>query len=419
YQVFKGFGSFAGRSSQMMKHANRDGIINALYGDGGLQLKVVRCTIPPDFNGTVTEEMEAENWIQQEAKNKYGVSTFIASAWSPPYKWKTIVGQAAGKGMNSLAVKHYPDYADYISNYIDYQEKVGLPLYAISPQNEPEFPTTDWDGCIWWPKDTATFVRYYLKPMFRDRGIKTKIIIGETANWNFANMYLALASLYLPDEDFDIYGSHGYSLPMFPEFKYVIYGQQVMQWRGVASNKERWITEASSTDSFDASMNKGIQLAVSISRLLHTGNINGYIFWSSLQYPSNEALIIDNRQGGFFFPRVYYVYGQFSRYIKPGHIRIGASKSLFAINSNIEVVAFKDPLLNTFSVVITNNSKGRNEICALSFSGVQLDENSITAFVTNDQYQWSPMKLSLQENGAIRIKIPPLSVVTIIGKIRV
>ncbi|RWS01235.1 glycosyl hydrolase-like protein, partial [Leptotrombidium deliense] len=169
---------------------------------------------------------------------------------------------------------YYPNFANYIADFIQLHDKLDLKLYAVSPQNEPEFPTTKWDGCVWFPTQTAKFVKHYLKPTLNNRNLSTKVIIGENANWNVANAYLSLTSAMLKEKDFDIYASHGYSLPMFPQFL-VTYNQHVLPWvSAFLFNKERWITEASATDAFDASMTKGVQLATSLTKFLTTGNIN-------------------------------------------------------------------------------------------------------------------------------------------------
>ncbi|RWR99174.1 glycosyl hydrolase-like protein, partial [Leptotrombidium deliense] len=166
----------------------------------------------------------------------------------------------------------------------------------------------------------------YLKPTLLKRNFTTKVIIGETGNWNVAQGYLAATSLFLKENDFDIYASHGYSFPDFPRFKTVTYNTLVIAWADAAFyKKERWITEASATDEYDPTINKGIEMANSIIKFLVKGHVNGYVFWcSAINVLRNEGLIVVRGNDSYTFPKVYDVYGQFTRHIKQGNIRAKA-----------------------------------------------------------------------------------------------
>ncbi|RWS20084.1 hypothetical protein B4U80_12156, partial [Leptotrombidium deliense] len=356
-------------------------------------------------------------WILKRVKEKYCVDRIISSAWSPPYKWKVREGQNTGEGFNYLKADHYQDYANYMANYVKMHERVNLKLYAISPQNEPEYATTDWDGCIWLPHQTANFVKHYLKPTFKNQSIDTKIIIGETANWNLANTYLLTTSSMLRNEDFDIYASHGYSIPQFPDFKYVSYNQHVYPWFSKALyKKKRWITEVSATDPYDGTMKKAIQLADSLIQFLTVGDVNGFVFWDAVvRFENNEGLIIP-KQGSLTFPRIYHVYGQFTRFIKQGYIRVNTHKSIIS-SSSIKVVAFKNEYNNEFTVVLTNK-RNKDKMCEIIFPSQTIENKSLTAVLTNDEKLWSPTIVQMKSTHEIIVSVPSLSVITITGRVQ-
>ncbi|RWS00539.1 glycosyl hydrolase-like protein, partial [Dinothrombium tinctorium] len=378
YQALEGFGAFAGRALHFHNDIKREEILDALFGNDGLQLSVIRFTIFPDlsFNSNLTEEQEAEMWIMQRAKEKYGVKRFIASAWSPPYSWKTIKGERTGKYLNSLANEHYQDFADYLANFVNFYNKEGIDIYALSPQNEPEFPTTSWDGCFWWPSQLSKFVKYHLKQTFINRKLNVKIMVGENANWYLASWYLSAMSSKLKDNDFDIYASHGYSLPI--SFQYVTYNKHVTSWpMENAGEKEKWIT----------AMIKG---------------------------KSNEALIGSDGIGNLTFPKVYYVYGQFTKHLKQKWIRIDASMSLLTKKEMTHAIAFKDPQSRKFAIIITNEG-GEDEHCVLEFENFSNLNRSITLHLTNENYNWEIFPRLLGENDSLNITIPRLSILTVTG----
>ncbi|RWS00409.1 glycosyl hydrolase-like protein [Dinothrombium tinctorium] len=353
-------------------------------------------------------------WIMQRAKEKYGVNRFIASAWSPPYSWKTSKGERTGKNMNSLAKEHYQDYADYLANFVDYYNKQGIDIYALSPQNEPEFPTTSWDGCFWWPDQLSEFVKNYLKQTFNNRKLNVKIMVGENANWDLASWYLSAMSSELDDNDFDIYASHGYSLPI--SFQYVTYNKHITSWpMENTDEKEKWITEASATDNFDASMKKGVELAVSLSNFLAEGNVSGFVFWlAMINGKSNEALIGSDGIGNLTFPKVYYVYGQFTKHLKQKWVRIDASMSILTQKETIHAIAFKDPQSRKFAIIIMNEG-GEDERCVLEFENFSNLNRNITLYLTNENFNWKIIPRLLGENDSLNITIPRLSVLTVTG----
>ncbi len=57
----------------------------------------------------------------------------------------------------------------------------GVPLYAITPQNEPDWPAT-WDGCLYTAQEMVTFIGEHLGPEFEQRGLETLIVAPDTAH---------------------------------------------------------------------------------------------------------------------------------------------------------------------------------------------------------------------------------------------
>ena len=59
-------------------------------------------------------------------------------------------------------------FADYLSNFCDAYTAAGLPVYAISPANEPEYAAS-WNSCLWLPGTTTLgpFIVNNLGPKLR------------------------------------------------------------------------------------------------------------------------------------------------------------------------------------------------------------------------------------------------------------
>ncbi len=103
----------------------------------------------------------------------------FASPWSPPAWMKT-----SGKlGTGRLKPECYPAFAKYLLKFIQAYEAEGVPIYAITVQNEPDmsdpnYPTTLWNG-----EEQRDFIRDHLGPLFKQNSVKSLIWCWDH-NWN-------------------------------------------------------------------------------------------------------------------------------------------------------------------------------------------------------------------------------------------
>lgn len=116
---------------------------------------------------------------------------FFASPWSPP-AWMKTSGMLGG---GALKTEYYDAWANYLARYIEAYANEGIPIHAITVQNEPEmehqaYPTTRWTG-----EEQRDFIRDHLGPLFKTKGIKTLIWCWDH-NWND----LGFARTILSDE---------------------------------------------------------------------------------------------------------------------------------------------------------------------------------------------------------------------------
>ncbi|MHB9010131.1 MAG: glycoside hydrolase family 30 protein, partial [Limisphaerales bacterium] len=103
---------------------------------------------------------------------------FFASPWSPP-AWMKDGGRLAG---GALWVRHHPVYAEYFVRFIQAYEAEGIPIHAVTVQNEPgvdrareKDPKWHYPSCRWTAEQERDFIRDHLGPAFRRHGLKTRI----------------------------------------------------------------------------------------------------------------------------------------------------------------------------------------------------------------------------------------------------
>jgi glucosylceramidase len=111
----------------------------------------------------------------------------IATPWSAP-GWMKTSGELIG---GRLKPEAYPAFAKYFVKLVQGYEAVGIPVYAITMQNEPMYIPNDYPGMGMNGQEQAVFLRDHLGPAFRAAHLKTKIMIFDH-NWNLIEFPITL-----------------------------------------------------------------------------------------------------------------------------------------------------------------------------------------------------------------------------------
>jgi glucosylceramidase len=96
----------------------------------------------------------------------------LGSPWSPPTWMKTNHDSRGG----TLDPKFYGAYAKYFVKYIMAMKAEGIPIDAITVQNEPLHPGNN-PSLLMLAPEQAQFIKHQLGPAFRTAGLTTKIIL--------------------------------------------------------------------------------------------------------------------------------------------------------------------------------------------------------------------------------------------------
>jgi glucosylceramidase len=103
----------------------------------------------------------------------------IGTPWSPPGWMKTSQSMIMG----ALLPSGYTPLAQYFVKFVQAYEKAGVPIYAITPQNEPLYVPTNYPGMNMTAGEQAAFLRDNLGPALRAAQLKTKVLIFDH-NWD-------------------------------------------------------------------------------------------------------------------------------------------------------------------------------------------------------------------------------------------
>ena len=104
----------------------------------------------------------------------------VALPWSPP-AWMKTTGTMNGGNMNTA---YFPSLAQYFVLFAQAYEQAGIPIYAISVQNEPLNSTSSYPSEYLAASDESDFIANNLGPALSTAGLGAVKIFGYEHNWD-------------------------------------------------------------------------------------------------------------------------------------------------------------------------------------------------------------------------------------------
>ena len=428
FQTITGFGASEGfgEASTVMNASSsvQQQALNLLYGtSGGAGLTILRNEIGADSGTTIeptapsspsatpsylplssTSQDQGQLWFAQQIKARFGVTNVFADAWSAPAFMKTN-----GSAINGGAVCGVPGatcssgdwrqaYANYLKQYAADYAAAGDPLSYIGPENEANL-STSYDSMQLSPSQTANLLDVLGPTM---AGNATKVECCATEGWDYAQQYAAaIEADPTANADTPVFTSHGYtSAPTSP-----LSGWSKPAWETEWSTFESW--NPAWDDGSDAS---GLTWAQHIFAGLDSANLSAFLYWWGSTTPSengdNEGLILINGSTITASGRLWAL-GNFSRFVRPGAVRIGASTS----DGSLTLDAFKNTD-GTVSVVVLNTGTSSDTV-SYSLSGTGTPNGAtVTPYLTNAASSIAAQPATSVSGGAFTGTIPARSLET-------
>src|SRR5260370_14580579 len=113
---------------------------------------------------------------------------FMANPWSPP-AWMKTNGSMLGvyNGVTrTLVFSDYGPLAQYFVKFIPAYQGSGIPIYPITPQNEPLYAPATYPGMSWAAGNEDNFIKNNLSPALASAGLSPKIIPYDYSWYNTA-----------------------------------------------------------------------------------------------------------------------------------------------------------------------------------------------------------------------------------------
>lgn len=295
------------------------------------------------------------------------------SPWSAPGWMKTSGSMITGQ----LKHEYYPVYAEYFVKTIKAYAEYGLPVHAVTPQNEALYEPGHYPGMLMPAEAQADFIKNHLKPAFVSQGIQTKILCYDH-NWDEPGYPLTV--LEQAGEEVDGVAWHWYGGEASAQTKvYQAYaGKEVHFTEGSGGE---WIPPFK--QAFSNVMRTGIQILRNYSK--------SFVLWNMALDENNGPTVpgfgrstcrgivqVNQQTGELVYTLDYYALAHFSAIIRPQAIRIDSSSS----HGSIYNVAFRNKD-GSIAVVLFNEGEASENI------QLKLHNDELLNLTMEPQSAWS------------------------------
>jgi glucosylceramidase len=268
----------------------------------------------------------------------------VASPWSAPAWMKSSGSLIQG----TLRRDAFDAFADYFVRFVDAYAAAGVPVFAVTVQNEPAFEPGDYPGMRLDPAARAELIGRHLGPRFARAGIATTILEWDH-NWDHPEEPLAVladsaARRYVSGVAWHCYGGD-------------VSAQETV--RAMHPDKDVYFTECSG-GAWAPKFSDNLLWNV---RTLVIGTVRngarGVALWNlALDEQGGPhlggcgncrgVLTIDSRSGAVTRNVEYYALAHASRFVRPGARRIASSTNV----GGLETVAFRNADGTTVLIVL-------------------------------------------------------------------
>ncbi len=376
-QTIDGFGAgvvFLDAGLDPITNANADTLFGTA-STGQLGLTLMRVRIAPNESWANSTAAWATA-LSDAGKAAARGARVLATPWTPPASMKDNASTIQG----SLLPAQYASYASYLNKFAGYLKNNGVQLAAVSLQNEPDWAAT-YESCLWTAAQFADFCANHAGAI-----TNAPVMMPESLNFSQAMSNTTLNNAAAA-ANVSFVGGH-------------LYGGTIQDYP-LARNlgKRIWMTEYLINDQ---TWGSALSTAQQVHDCLAVGNMSAYIWWKCLGDINGllNAAGVPQKRG--------FVMAQFSRFIRPGFVRLGTSNPTQAAS----VSAYKNPATGDFVVVAIN---GGSTPVAQTFNLGGLALSAVTPWVTSATLSLASQAPIAVTGSSFTHEIPAASVVTYVG----
>jgi glucosylceramidase len=314
---------------QPMGASDFSSVGNFSYDDGAADPTLAHFNITQDLKATIP--------VLKQALAINPAIFIMGTPWSPPAWMKannSMNGSGSGGGDPSLMQADYEALAQYFVKFVQAYADQGVTVGAVTPQNEPQNGAASYPGMDLNAGSELQLIAKNMGPAFQTAKLST-FIWAFDHNWDNENypeqiMGDATAAGFSEGAAFHCYGGDPSAMTTFHD-KFPM--------------KSIYMTECSGGDWQDDPFANTIELEIS-----STANWAQAIALWNLALDENEGpknngcngcrgvITVNSQSSAITYTADYYALGHFSKFVRPGALRISSKSS----NGGLNQVAFKN-----------------------------------------------------------------------------
>jgi glucuronoarabinoxylan endo-1,4-beta-xylanase len=400
-QTIDGFGAASASYTLTLPSS----LMDFFYSSSGIDLNYIRLQIYPNLadcnsdlgTGACVNVASGPTIATSDLANAQAAvargATVWASEWSPPDAMKSNDNFDAGGAFLGGAA-NFTALASIQASFVVWMNTAyGIPIYAISPQNEPNI-SQNYPSCTWTGQQFHDYIPYLQSALSAAGYGSVKIMVAEESDWGNSYSTTAMNDASVAS-DIAILASHAYGSSAAP-----------LSWNNFTT-QHVWETEVSDFNSYDGSITSGLTYATEISDWLSTANVNSWNYWllsAARGFTDNEALTdVSNN-----IAKRAYALGNFSKFVRPGWHRVDVANT-----TSLLVTAFASAD-GTQSAVVAVNS-GSSDSPQVINVGTQMGA-SVVPWITSSSQNLAQQSAVTISGGTLSYTIPANSIVTFVGQ---
>jgi len=331
-------------------------------------------------------------WCMKEAVRN-GADEVVLFVNSPPERW-TVSGMAQGKipFRANLRREHEVDFTRYVLDVAEHFLAEGMPVKFISPINEPCGPWTGklggQEGCHYHPAGMRRLLRLFAREMGKRPALKGVLLSGAEHN-DLRYMNRTYTRAVMGDRvirtrlhGIDVHGYALKPLRFVKGAKRRFRGYMDRRYPGQPIRMTEWTEMRGGRD---CGMESALVQARAMAEDLSVMNAVSWQHWIAVsEYDFCDGLLyIDAEKEIFEIPKRHYAFGNFSKFISRGAVRIG----LEGVPAGLQALAFD---CRTYTAVILINHTGGE-------MGISLGRGKAALYETNEAQSLEKSEIDLAD----------------------
>lgn len=360
-------------------------------GEGQLGLSILRLGINPN-PGQWSENLEAARKATEMG------ALIFASPWNAP---RHLLKQKINPNdPDTVDVEKYGEYAQHLRDFTDFMEANGVDLYAISIQNEPDF-AHDWTG--WSAENMVTFLREY------GDALGTRVMAPESFQFrkNFSDPILldSLAAAHTDIIGGHIYGGGNASYPLAEEMGKEVWMTEYLLNLNTGNINKPW-DDFTDEERWEETMEMLSTVHTSME-----SNMNAYVWWYLKRYYS---FLGDGqfREAEGRLTKRGYAFSHFSKYVRPGYVRLHTAGPIARGYLKVHISAYKDPETGRMVLVAVNDEPADKPI---EFVVDDLKSATFSRYVTSVHQNVEQFDDVIVSGNSFSVTLPAKTITTFVA----